>query len=1008
MSRKPTRQSLCHALLVALGMVSSAPLLAQSTTGVLFGQAPGQDVTVRIESATGATRDLPVDAQGRYRSPGLAVGDYTVELVQGGAVVQRQHVLVKVGAASEVSFEAPAASSTSATDLKAVKVSAAAAPPIDVAAVDSRTVIVADQLRKLPLGRSAEDIARLAPGTVENSGGFTSTTGRSLVSFGGSSPTENAYYVNGFNTTDPLNAAGGLSLPYGAISQQETYTGGYSAQYGRSDGGVINVIGKRGTNQWHYGFQMVWEPDWARSKGESSYYANGLPNSPVAGDPYLYSYKKDDGKDDWSTAFYAGGPLIKDTLFFFASVELERSSGTSLSNVGSNESNPYLDYNDQMPKGYAKIDWNITSNQMLELTGVSDRYKTWGSYYTYDYSDKTRGDYVNSANKTETGGNLWVAKYTNYITDALAFSGTYGKMRTRNYSVPGNYDATLPYIYDAGNQNPALNGGTPITNSQVVDSISDPGQGNQTSNLRLDLTWVLGNHTLSAGIDNLKSIAASQGARSSGPGYNWSYQYTSSPTSPINADAGIGAVADYANGAGGYYVQQNVYSQSATISSSQKAQYIEDRWQVTPDLLLSLGLRNDQFINYDAGGQPYIRQEKPQWAPRLGAAWDVYGDSSTKVYGNIGRYYLGLPLNPALVAASNAINTAQYFTYSGIAADGTPTGLTQISEPYSSLNQYGQDPDPKTASAAQIEPEYQDEFILGFDKTLGSKWVYGAKATFRNLRNAIDDFCSMSQVVEKAQSLGYDVENYNSCYLFNPGRANTFLLKDTSGNYVSVPMTNDELGFPQLKRRYYSIETVLEHPLDNNWYGKLSYVWSRSYGNTEGQVRSDASQSGTSTSYDWDNTAIMQYTNGPQNNDHTHQIKLYGYYQFTPEWLASANISAISGTPKHCLSYYGTDQTDPLGYGSVYHFCNGEPSPPGTQGRMPWVTQLDLGVSYSPAFAAHRLTFGVDVFNVLNAQTPLQRYAFSENAPFSPNPLFNTVTIRQQPRYARLSVSYDF
>jgi len=72
---------------------------------------------------------------------------------------------------------------------------------------------------------------------VAGSGAF-SNGSRSVLSFGGSSVTENAYYLNGFNVTNPLNYLGGVSLPYGSIDQQETFTGGYGAAYGRSTGAL--------------------------------------------------------------------------------------------------------------------------------------------------------------------------------------------------------------------------------------------------------------------------------------------------------------------------------------------------------------------------------------------------------------------------------------------------------------------------------------------------------------------------------------------------------------------------------------------------------------------------------------------------------------------------------------------------------------------------------------------------------------------------------------------------
>ncbi|TWQ30926.1 TonB-dependent receptor plug domain-containing protein, partial [Xanthomonas vasicola] len=66
---------------------------------------------------------------------------------------------------------------------------------------------------------------------------------RSTLSYSSASVKENAYYINGVNVTNPFNNLGGLSLPYGAIDQQETYTGCYSAKYGRSTGGVISQVG---------------------------------------------------------------------------------------------------------------------------------------------------------------------------------------------------------------------------------------------------------------------------------------------------------------------------------------------------------------------------------------------------------------------------------------------------------------------------------------------------------------------------------------------------------------------------------------------------------------------------------------------------------------------------------------------------------------------------------------------------------------------------------------------
>ena len=993
--------------LLAASLIAAMPwaVCAQSTTGSIFGQAPATGHgTVVIESQSGIRRELAVGQDGRFKSPQLPVGTYRVSLTSDGKVLEeKDNVTLKIGSNIEVSF---AGAGRTVQDLSGVDVTGTTLAPIDLSSVDSRTVVTLDQLSRLPLGRSSEAIALLAPGVVSNSGNFKSATGNSLVSFGGSAASENAYYINGFNTTDPLKGLGGLTLPYGAIDQQEIYTGGYSAQYGRSDGGVINAVGRRGTNDWHFGAQLLWQPAFLRSSMDNVYYENGLPTSPVAGS--MFSPKSRNSYWSSTASAYVGGPLIKDKLFFFIAGEFERTEGHNVGDVAkATSSYPYLDYRYAEPRWYGKLDWNINDSNILELTGASDKFKTRGQVYDYDYNNLTQGDYIGGADNTKNGGDLYVAKYTSYITDALSLSVMYGKMHTRSYDSPAGYDPSLVYLDGLTNQNPALNGGVPIGNNQTVDEIADPDRGNKTTNFRIDLSYVLGDHTLAVGIDNQNAKSIAQGSIPSGPGYLWNYG-KADPNVPISTGTGVPATGGFPNGELGYYVVKSIDSSLSTIRSTQRAQYVEDRWQVSDNLLLSLGLRNDQFTNYNSDGDVYIRQSTPQWAPRLGFSWNVRGDGSLKVYGNAGRYYLGLPLSPSINSAGAVTQTRQYFTYSGIDPSGVPTGLTPISGLVAPNNYFGQLPDPKTVTAKGLKAEYQDEFILGFSSIFRQDWVYGLKLTDRILRNAIDDYCDIGRVAAKAASLGYDIESTNSCYLINPGKANTFVLRDTGGNYVYVPLLHDEFGWDKLKRKYYSAELTLEHPFKDRWYGMVSYVFSRSYGNTEGQLRSDISQTFTSTTQDWDYAEIMEHTNGLQNNDHKHQFKAYGYYQLTPELLVSGALSLVSGAPKACLSYYGADKTDPAAYGGIYHFCDGQPSPPGSHGRLPWLRQVDLGVTYRPSFGEGKLGFSVNAFNLLNEKARTNIYVRSSSAPNVPNPRYGQALSTQAPRFVRFSVNYDY
>jgi hypothetical protein len=212
---------------------------------------------------------------------------------------------------------------------------------------------------------------------------------------------------------------------------------------------------------------------------------------------------------------------------------------------------------------------------------------------------------------------------------------------------------------------------------------------------------------------------------------------------------------------------------------------------------------------------------------------------------------------------------------------------------------------------------------------------------------------------------------------------------------------------PKAKRNYYSLETYLEHPFDGTWTGKIDYLYSKSYGNTEGQVRSDIGQTDVSATVDWDYGKLMEYSNGLLSNDRKHQLKAYGSWQVAKEWMLSGNILIMSGTPKTCLGYYGADETNPVGYGSYYHYCGGEPSPPGAAGRQPWQHIISMSAEYRPVWADQKLAFNVMVYNVLNESKATASYALYGTSA-SPNTNYGRVTYYSTPRYVRFGITYDF
>ncbi|GAB3783127.1 TonB-dependent receptor [Dyella agri] len=1016
------------ALALALGMGFSGLAFGQATTGSIFGQAPaGSADTVVIQNSTGFTRETAVDASGRYNVSSLPLGTYTVTLKHAGQTIDsRSDVTLRVGAGTEVSF---ASTEANAHNLSSVTVTANSLPSIDVTSVDSRTVITSQQLATLPLARSAEAIALLAPGVVQGSSYFTGPMGGSLVSFGGSSVTENAYYINGYNTTDPLSGMGGISLPYGSIDQQEILSGGYGAAYGRSDGGVISQVGKRGTNDWHFGGLIEWTPTGLESDPKNYYYVkkDGSQGS-------MRQYRNDN--KSWTTTVdaYVGGPLIKDKLFLFASVEAQRQQGQS---VGSNAAPYDTHYRYDNPKWYAKLDWNINDSNILEVTGASTKSSYQGTMNEFDYATLKEGGFNSYDTHTKNAAQLFSSKFTSYITDDLTVSAMYGKMKSTYFSDTPGYDPTNPYIYTPNYENPAITGGHLITNNQTVSTINLPGHRSVSTNLRFDLSYHLGDHTLTAGIDNMdmKNIQGGTMFPSEGKGYGWEYNEpvtdangnpdpnlyilggpgSALPGADWHNSPWVAPTAGYAGGETGYYVARYEYHDNASVRVAQRAQYIQDDWQVNDRLLLNLGLRNDQFTNYNAAGRPFLRLTKPQWAPRLGFSWDVNGDASFKVYGNAGRYYLALPTSVALRSAGSSLFTRTYYTYTGIDANGVPTGLTPIDTsrgadmPLSANGEYGQPRDPMVAATKDLKSEYQDEYILGFDKKLGDSWMYGAKATYRNLRNAIDDIGDKNSIINKMNKMGIDPTTYDASvmpgsYLINPGKNATYYVAKLGGGYYQVPMDwKQDFGFnTTMKRHYYGLNMYLEHPFDGKWFARFDYLFSRNYGNSEGQVRTDVGQDDVSATMDWDYAQLMDYANGYLANNHKHQFKAYGSYQIAPEWLVSANASILSGSPQTCLGYYVGSQPNPgLGYGPYYHFCNGKPWPPGTK-TNPWTYRLDLSAEYRPEWAGKKLAFNVMVYNVFNSQKTTQTYPISASSSYL-RPIST-----QAPRYVRFGVTYDY
>jgi len=492
------------ALTVALGGCLASVAHAQSVTGSIFGQAPaGPDTTVVIRSLdTGVTRTLSVDAQGRYRATDLPNGRYRVILQQNGAEISaRDEVVVNIASGTEVSF----AGGGDIQSIDRVEVRGVSAPPIDVSQVDTRSVLSYEQLQAIPIPRSATAAALLAPGAVA------STNYSGIPSFGGSAASENAYYINGYPVTNPLTSLGFSSLPYESIGQQQTLTGGYGAEFGRSTGGVVNVVTQRGSNTWKAGAYTIWTPKSLRATPRNQYYADtgnfpaNDPDTDRRTDGTLYVYRNKNLSWQNTTGVYVGGPLLQDRLFFYGNVDLTRTEGESV-RVTSAASAANLDQGwrksrDDNPMWMGKLDWYITDDHLLEFTGVSDVNKSREDWYSFDYDTFQHGsDITGSDASTKDDARLYVARYTGQLSDTLTLSALFGRQKITHHQDLPDYDPNCPRIrFGAGGRYPTLDYPT----CQNYASVDADGAFDETKGGRLDLTWRVGNHELHFGADRM-------------------------------------------------------------------------------------------------------------------------------------------------------------------------------------------------------------------------------------------------------------------------------------------------------------------------------------------------------------------------------------------------------------------------------------------------------------------------------------------------------------------------
>jgi Carboxypeptidase regulatory-like domain/TonB-dependent Receptor Plug Domain/TonB dependent receptor len=276
------------------------------------------DVHIVMENvATGVSRDVVTNEEGFYSAPNLLPGTYELTFSAKGFKTEvHRGIMLTVGASVSLDQVLRVGSVTEKVMVQSE------IPAVQLSSSDISAVVNAATVRELPLnGRSWTDLAQLQPGVsaIHTQPDFSAGTDRGNRGFGqqltisGARPQQNNYRLDGVSLNDYANGAPGSvlggNLGVDAIQEFSVLTSNYSAEYGKTSGGVVNAITRSGTNQIHgsaYEFLR-------NSKLDAKNYFDD-PTQPIP--PFR--------RNQFGGTI--GGPIQKDKTFAFVDFEAIRQS----------------------------------------------------------------------------------------------------------------------------------------------------------------------------------------------------------------------------------------------------------------------------------------------------------------------------------------------------------------------------------------------------------------------------------------------------------------------------------------------------------------------------------------------------------------------------------------------------------------------------------------------------------------------------------------------------------
>lgn len=668
--------------------------MAQSTTkGSITGSVKdpkgdavaGASVVVK-NTETNKEVTTASEDNGTFKALDLDPGTYSVAVNASGFAAYTATAVVEVGRPTSLEVDLSIQGTEATVEVRSE------APVINTEQQDFASNLNQTSINELPVnGRRWSTFAMMTPGTTPD-GTF------GLISFRGISGLLNNNTVDGGDNNQAFfsEERGRTRSPYSvsqsAIREFQVNTSNYSAEYGRSAGGVTNAVTKSGTNEFH-GAAFIYDRNnkWGARNPRSFLNTSA---GPVA-------YKAEDARYQFGGAI--GGPIVKDKAFFFFSYDQQRRNFPGVSVFGSpsfltlttaqntallgkgitqaqidatlafltSETGPTPRRGDQILI-LPKIDWNINSKNTFTATYNRMRWDSPAGVQTAATVTRGRQGYGDDfVDADSVNLRLSSTLNSNMINE---FRFQWSNELDTQFSQPPL--AGEPTTSNGKSPQIGIGGANGITigksNSQDRRALPD-----ETRLQFVDaFTLTHGSHTLKFGADInhvkdiLDQLFNEGGSYTYADLSNFVEDWVNFQTSGALRTAGRTCITG-TQLAGKCYTSN--YTQGFgpprfTINTMDYAFFGQDNWRVTPRFTLNLGLRweyqkfpalfsnlvNPNLVVNGDVITSHRPSDKNNFGPRVGFAWDVTGDAKTSLRGGWGMYY-GRSVNSTII--NSLINT---------------------------------------------------------------------------------------------------------------------------------------------------------------------------------------------------------------------------------------------------------------------------------------------------------------------------------------------------------------